>query len=177
MSLDRYSYMQVKPYAAENFWVENKYKEIYNANESNKILCDGHLCVQIYFSLAHSHTYCYSYIKWNCKLIGNGCSWPHYVIKFIDLEGSSGVLQGIYLFYWGLSLYSPTQGTITLVCEYHSLLSDSQQGSHHCFTTALSAAWEANTGQRKQGAIPRMTLSEETYTCKATACSRAFLFT
>ena len=67
-----------------------------------------------------------------------------------QFECSSGTLQGIYLFYWGFLLCNPTQGTIALVCEYHSLLSDLQPGSHHALTTSLSAAGEANTGQRRQ---------------------------
>lgn len=58
-----------------------------------------------------------------------------------------------------------------------SIMSDLQQGSHHAFTASLLAAREANTGQRKQGVISAMWLSEEIYTSKATGRSKAFLFT
>lgn len=73
--------------------------------------------VQHVLSLTRSHGYRFSScMKSNCKLIGSACDWPHYVIKFTVFECSSGILQGIYLFYWGFSLCNPTQGTITLVC-------------------------------------------------------------
>ena len=128
-----------------------------------------HVFTSAYFSLTHSHGCTYSpYIKQNCKLTGNACKCPHYVFKTPQFECSSGVLQGIYLFYRGVSLCISTQGTITLVCEHHSLLSDPQLGSHHARAASLSAVREANTGQRKRGVISDMWLSEEICTSPAT---------
>lgn len=128
----------------------------------------------VFTSVSHTHMVT-SCMKCNCKLKrkGNACNCPHYVIKIPQFECSSGIFQGIYLFYWGFSFYI----SITLVCEYHSLLSDLQPGSHHALTASLLAAQEANTGQMKQGVISAMWLSEEIYTSKATGCSEAFLFT
>ena len=59
------------------------------------------------------------------------------------------------------------QGTITLVCEFHSLLSDIQPGSHYALTESLSAAEKADAGQWKQRVISRLWISEEIYVTKA----------
>lgn len=92
------------------------------------------------------------------KLMENACNWPHYVIRFTPSECSSWCSPGPSICFIAAPLSSRrhAEGTITLLCESRSLLSDLQPGE----PSRLRRRGERQ-GPEKPDVISRLWLSEE----------------